>query len=61
MGERRSQHLVNRVQLVTETVGDEICLSKEGVSLHKGYRALKRLSDIILSAAGLLVNPYFEF
>lgn len=36
MGERRSQHLVNRVQLVTETVGDEICLSKEGVSLHSG-------------------------
>lgn len=55
MSERRSQHLVNRVQLVTETVDDEICLSKEEVSLHKGYRALKRLSDIILSAAGLLV------
>lgn len=55
MSERRSQHLVNRVQLVTETVDDDICLSKEEVSLHKGYRALKRLSDIILSAAGLLV------
>ena len=26
MSERRSQHLVNRVQLVTETVDDEICL-----------------------------------
>jgi exopolysaccharide biosynthesis polyprenyl glycosylphosphotransferase len=55
MSERRSQHLVDRVQLVTATVDDEICLSKERVALHKGYRVVKRVSDIILSAAGLLV------
>ncbi|KRL44294.1 sugar transferase [Lacticaseibacillus manihotivorans] len=55
MSERRSQHVVDRVQLVTATVDDEICLSKEKVALHKGYRVVKRVSDIILSAAGLLV------
>lgn len=58
MSERRSQHLVNRVHLVTETVANEICLSKEEVSSHNGYRLAKRLSDIILSAAGLLaISP----
>lgn len=55
MSERRSQHIVNRVQLVTETIDDQICLSKEKVSLHRGYLFAKRLCDIILSAAGLLV------
>ena len=55
MSERRSQHLVNRVQLVTATVDDQICLSKEAVSVHQGYRVTKRFCDIILSAAGLLV------
>lgn len=60
MSERRSQHLVNRVHMVTETVDDQICLSKEEISLHKTYRTFKRLGDIILSAAGLLVvSPIF--
>lgn len=55
MSERRSQHLVNRVQMVIEMVDDQICLSKEVVSVHKGYRVAKRFCDVVASAAGLLV------
>ena len=55
MSERRSQHLVNRVHMVTATVDDQICLSKEAVVKHKAYRIAKRICDIIFGATGLIV------
>lgn len=56
MSERRSQHLISRVQMLTGMVDDQICLSKEAVSVHKGYRVANRFRNIVASAAGLLVN-----
>lgn len=40
---------------MTARVDDQICLSKEAVSVHKGYRLAKRFCDVVASAAGLLV------
>ena len=54
MSERRSQHLINRVQLVTAQVDDRTCLSKQKVNLHKGYCYTKRCLDALLSACGFL-------
>lgn len=55
MSERRSQHLINRVQLVTATVDDKICLQKSTVTAQVGYRVAKRICDLVMSACGLLV------
>lgn len=55
MSERRSQHLINRVQLVTATVDDKISLHKDAVTSHMGYRVAKRICDFVMSACGLLV------
>ncbi|CAJ1226748.1 sugar transferase [Lactiplantibacillus xiangfangensis] len=60
MSERRSQHLINRVQLVTAQVDDRTCLSKQKVNLHKGYCYTKRCLDALLSACGLIAtSPIF--
>ncbi|WP_407894609.1 sugar transferase [Lacticaseibacillus sp. N501-2] len=60
MSERRSQHLINRVRLVTAQVDNQICLHKDIVASKIGYRVAKRFCDIIFGAAGLVViSPVF--